>query len=263
MYPNSAEAATRSPSFSQLRRTAPMGSTAGNVSGHGGISGSFSSKTLGNVSGGPGLRGSFMDNTPSGSFSNSSVSGIGRRNDGFSNPNAGSSFRSGQARAAQGEGNVISSSVPKSSVHSGAAGAFNPAMFTTTRASLGPGAAVSGGKGPGMGMDDDDEQEDGVFVDRTQHERMIEQVMILSLFDMIELDARMDPICCVLLWLSCFLNHVLLLLLLLLLSILQMLKPVDEATVMQELIDERAVEIQKVSHRCCVTFDLFLVSQVS
>lgn len=210
LYPNSAEAATRSPSFSQFRRTAPMGSAASNITGHGGISGSFSSKTLGNVSGGPGSRGSFMDNTPSGSFSGSVV----RRNDGFNNTGgintssssgSSSSYRNGQTSAAQvsmNEGNVISSSVPKSSVHSGAAGAFNPAMFATntTRASLGPGAAGGGSGNRGAGMDDD-EQEDGVFVDRTQHERMIEQ----------------------------------------------MLKPVDEATVMQELIDERAVEIQKVS----------------
>jgi hypothetical protein len=114
---------------------------------------------------------------------------------GSSGSSSNSNYVSAGSESVATDRNTFSAASNKASVFGGSAGAFNPSLFTT-RASIGPGAVSSSSGGIG----DTHDEEDGVFVDRTHQERLIEQ----------------------------------------------MLKPVDEATVMQELIEERSVEIQKV-----------------
>jgi hypothetical protein len=83
-----------------------------------------------------------------------------------------------------GSSSSTASTSSRSVVKGGSAGAFNPAALFTTRASIGPGVSSSSSSS-GYGQNGDaygssgmepGEEEDGVFVDRSHQERLIEQV---------------------------------------------------------------------------------------
>jgi hypothetical protein len=164
---------------------------------------SSSSSSRGSFSGGSG-----------GSFGNNSSFNRGNNNSGDNN--RGINNR-GNNNNGDREDNVSSSlsSVPNRGISGGCAGNFNPSAIASSTAKTALSsvyaasiAQANGNKGHGFdgtgGIGSTnwnmDNAEDGVFVERSQHEKMIEAK----------------------------------------------LKPIDEATVMQELIEERSEEITKV-----------------